>query len=329
MMKELIRASKALPNCFLVAIGLLLCLSSDAAFAAQKRKPATDCSSASNKNKPPCAVESPTGQITVFWPKLRMTNAVARVFDGKMEVWIDKTLAGVVVGEEPLALTLPNGPHKLELKPYDDYLENIRPIKATEITVSAQKPLYFQILDQGFSINASELDAATAQTVLAGGDAPKTESNANATPSLMSFFSSESKAKSDSAPSQAGPAGNAASGPLAATASLNLYWPRPALGLGFLDKYSSDIPVYLDEKRVGAIKLGEYVSLKVPTGEHTLGLDVGLGGGRLLKQDFLVGANETRHFHMQNQDTYRLLEDSPEDAAGYAKGLNQRQAAAQ
>jgi hypothetical protein len=326
MMNKLIRAGKAFPNCLLVAIGLLLCLSSNGALAAQKRKPATDCSSAANQNKPPCVVESPTGQVTVFWPKLRMTNAAARIFEGKMEVWIDDARAGIVLGDDPLTLTLPNGPHKLELRPYDDYLENIRPIKAKQIAVSAQKPLYYQILDQGFSITASELDAATAQTVLSGGDAPKTESDAS--PSLMSFFSSEPKAKSDAGPSQASLAGNAANTP-SASAAVYLYWPKPAIGLGFLEQYSSDIPVYVDDRRIGAIKLGEYMSLKVPTGEHTLGLDVGLGGGRLLKQDFLVGANETRHFHMQNQDSFRLLEDSPEDAADYVKGLRQREASAQ
>ncbi len=297
MMKELIQAGKAFPNCLFVAIGLLLCLSADHALAAQKRKPATNCASASNQNKPPCVVESPTGQVTVFWPKLRMTNAAARIFEGKMEVWIDDARVGIVLGDDPLTLTLPNGPHKLELRPYDDYLENIRPIKPTQIAVSAQKPLYFQILDQGFSIKASELDAGTAQAVLAGGEPPKTESNA--TPSLMAIFSSEPKAKPDAGPSQAALAGNEANRPSASSA-VYLYWPRPALGLGFLDKYSSDIPVYVDERRIGAIKIGEYLSLKVPTGEHTLGLDVGLPGGRLLKQDFLVGANETRHFHLQN-----------------------------
>ena len=132
----------------------------------------------SNKNKPPCVVESPTGQVTVFWPKLRGSNAVGQVLELKMWVWIDKTRVGMVRDNAPLTLSLPNGPHTLELKPYDDWLENIRAPKQTQITVSAQKPLYLQIIHQGWSITASELDATTAQAVLSG-DEPKDEGNAS------------------------------------------------------------------------------------------------------------------------------------------------------
>ena len=97
-----------------------------------------------------------------------MGNAVARAFSSKIEVWIDKANAGMVNSSQPLTLSLPNGAHKLELKPFDDFLENIRPIRETQITVSAQKTLYFQIVDQGVVITVSELDAATAQAALAG-----------------------------------------------------------------------------------------------------------------------------------------------------------------
>jgi hypothetical protein len=112
MTKQLVRAGNALPNRLFVAIGLLLCLSVDGASAGQTRKPAstTDCASASNKNKPPCA--SPTGQVNVFRPKLS-GNALARVFNSKIEVWIDKAIVGVVNGDAPLTVSVPNGPHTL------------------------------------------------------------------------------------------------------------------------------------------------------------------------------------------------------------------------
>ena len=86
MLKQLVRVSNAFPNRLFVALGLLLCLCADGAWAAQTRKPASqpDCASASNKNKPPCIVESPTGQVTVFWPKLRASNAVGQVLESKM-----------------------------------------------------------------------------------------------------------------------------------------------------------------------------------------------------------------------------------------------------
>ncbi len=118
----------AFPSRRFIAISFLVCLCADGALAAQTHKPAnpTDCASASNKSKPPCVAESPTGQVTVFWPKLRASNAVGQVLESKMVVWIDKARVGMVNQDAPLTLSLPNGPHTLELTPYDDWLENIR-----------------------------------------------------------------------------------------------------------------------------------------------------------------------------------------------------------
>ena len=111
--------------------------------------------------------------------------------------------------------------------------------------------------------------------------------------------------------------------------TIYLYWPRPGLGLAFLDQYANDLPVFLDGKRIGAVKLGEFLTVKMPPGEHALGLDVGLSNGRLLKKDFLLGAGSTSHFHIENQDAVRMVEDSPEEAADLVKGLRQREVLAQ
>ena len=330
MLKQLVRVGNAFPNRLFVAVSLLLCLCADGAWAAQTRKPAstTDCASAANKNKPPCVAESPTGQVTVFWPKLRTSNAVGRVLESKMEVWIDKARVGMVNQDAPLTLTLPNGPHTLELKPYDDWLENIRPPKATQITVSAQRPLYLQIIHQGWAITASELDASTAQAVLSGGE-PKDEGSAStsqaavsdkepkdkaeAFPSLAALFSDDTKTKTPSGP----------------PATIHLCWPRPALDFGFLDQFNTAVPVFRNGKPIGAITTGADLVVTVPSGEQVLGLDVGLSSGRLLKQNFILGAGTTRYFHVQHHDEFRMMEDSPEEAADYAKGLRQREVSAQ
>ncbi len=250
-----------------------------------------------------------------------MGNAIARTFESKMEVWIDKAMVGMVVGDKPLTLSLPNGPHKLELKPYDDYLENIRPAKETQITVSAQKPLYFQILDQGYLITASELDASTAQAMLSGKE-PTDERNVSTSEAPVS--GKEAKDKPNASLSLAALAGTDTKMP-SGSGSIYLYWPKHGLGLGFLDKFSTDYPVFLDGKRIGAITNGDYLVVKVPSGEHTLGMDVGLPFGRQLKQDFVLGVGSTRHFHVEHQDAFRMFEDSPEEAADYAKGLRQRE----
>ncbi len=341
MMKKLVWTGKAFPGLVLAAAALLSCLFADGAAAAQPRKAPSpiDCASASQKNKPPCAPERQTGEITVFWPKLHLSNALSRTINSKMEVWIDKANVGLVHGNTPLTLTLPNGPHVLALKPFDDYLENIRPIKETQITVSSQKPLYFQIIDQGYSISASELDAATAQSVLAGKEAPAQTAPSAAEPSSSvsqapvsgvsqtSVSSEAPKGKPSANQFQTAVAGN--NPPTASQqATIYLYWPKPALGLAFLDELATDVPVYLDEKRIGSIKLGEFLEVKVPSGEHALALDVGLSYGRLLKKDFVLGASEKRHFHIENHASFSLFEDSPEDAVDFAKGLKQRAAIA-
>ena len=120
-----------------------------------------------------------------------------------------------------------------------------------------------------------------------------------------------------------------AKAPSGPPAKIHLYWPRPALDFGFLDKFNTAVPVFLNGKRVGAIATGEYLVVKVPSGEEVLGLDVGLSSGRLLKQDFILGAGTTRYFHVQHHDEFRMAEDSPEEAADYAKGLRQREVSAQ
>ncbi len=344
MLKQLVRMGNAFPCGLLIAISLLLCLFADGAWATHTRKPAStpDCASASNKNKPPCVVESPTGQVTVFWPRLRASNAVGQVLEANMVVWIDKARVGMVKSDKPLTLSLPNGPHTIELAPFDDWLENIRAPKQTQITVSAQKPLYLQIIHQGWSITASELDATTAQAVLSGGE-PKDEGSAsasqvvapdketkdnepkggNALTSLAALFSNDTKTTNDAK------ATSDVKTPVGPPATIHLYWPRPALDLGFLDKFNTGVPVVLDGKSIGVVATGDYLVVKVPSGEHVLGLDLNLPVYRLLKKDFILGAGTTRYFHVEHHDEFRMVEDSPEEAADYGKGLRQREVAAQ
>ncbi len=340
MLKQLVRVGNAFPNRLFVAISLLLCLCADGAFAAQTRKPAstTDCASASNKNWSSCVVESPTGQVTVFWPKLRASNAVGQVLESRMDVWVDKARVGMVNEDAPLTVSLPNGPHTLELRPYDDWLENIRPPKQTQITVSAQRPLYFQIIYQGWSITASEIDAPTAQAVLSGGE-PKGAGSAS--PSQAAVSDKEPKDKAEAPSLLASLIGgdtktgtdtktsNDAKTPSGPPATIHLYWPRPALDLGFLDKFNTAVPVFMNGKRIGAIATGEYLVMKVPSGEHVLGLDVNVPIYRLLRQDIILGAGSTRYFHVEHHDEFRMVEDSPEEAADYGKGLRQREVSAQ
>lgn len=95
MLKQLVRMGNAFPCGLLIAISLLLCLFADGAWATHTRKPAStpDCASASNKNKPPCVVESPTGQVTVFWPNSARATLLAK--SSKQIWWCGSTRPGL------------------------------------------------------------------------------------------------------------------------------------------------------------------------------------------------------------------------------------------
>src|SRR5262249_6424362 len=147
-----------------------------------------------------------------------------------------------------------------------------------------------------------ELDAPTAQAVLSGAEPPKAEASApapqaaapqavgpQAAMSQAAVSGKEQKGRPGASASLAAPA-VANMGTPSGAGTVYLYWPRPASVFGFLDKYATDLPVYLDGRRVGAVKVGEYLAVKASPGEHALGLDVGLSYGRLLKKDFILGA---------------------------------------
>jgi hypothetical protein len=290
MMKQLIQLGKAFPNRLFAAICLLLWLFAYGAPAIQK----CDCPCAQDKKQPSLA-ESPTGQVTILWP--RQDNMLARVFQSKVEVQIDTAVAGTVGSGAPLTVSVPNGPHKLVVKG-NDYLGAITKTNETQITVSAQKPLYYQIIDNGINVTASELDASTALALLPG-------ANTNTWQAISS-------------------------GTGTVTGTIYFYWPGNGLDFGFLDKLKTDLPVFLDGKRIGAFTNGDYLVVNAPPGEHVLSLDMSLSSGHLIKQKLTLGAGSTRYFHVEQGLDFRIREDSPDEAAEFAKrGLKQRAASMQ
>ncbi len=282
MLKQLVRIGKAFPSRLLIAIGLLLYFPVYWAPAAQK----CDCPCAKDKKKAN-APESPTGQVTIVWP--RDDTFLGRAFHSKIEVLIDTAAAGTVDFDAPLTVSVPNGPHKLVVKQKNGYLDTLSKTYESQITVSAQKPLYFQIIDKGVNIYTSELNAATALALLSTG--PKVPSG---------------------------------------TGTIYFYWPKAGLDFGFLDKLTTDSPVYLDGKRVGALTGGYYLMLKVPSGEHVLSVDMSLSSGPLLKQKLILEGGSEHYFHVEKRLDFHIIEDSPEESAEFAKkGLRQREVSAQ
>jgi hypothetical protein len=282
MMKQLVSVGKAFPNRLFAAVSLLLCLTVHGAPAAQK----CDCPCAKDKKQASVA-QSPTGQLTIVWP--RDDTFLGRAFHAKTEVQIDAAPVGTVDFDAPLTVSVPNGPHKLVIKQKNGYLDNLSKTYETQITVSAQNPLYFQIVEKGMSIYTSELNSATALAFLNTG--PKIPSG----PGTIYF-----------------------------------YWPKPGVSFGFLDSLNTDLPVYLDGKRIGVFTTGDYVLVKAPAGEHELSLDMSRSSGQLIRQKFTLEGGSTHYFHVEKRLDYHIIEDAPDESADFAKkGLRQREASMQ
>lgn len=159
MKKQLVWVGKAFPYRFFAAVSLLLAFHAYSAPSAPK----CDCPCAKDK-KLASVAEGPNGQVTVLWP--RNDTLLGRAFHSKIEVQIDTGAVGTVDFDAPLTVTVPNGTHKLVVKQRNGYLDTLSKTYETEISVSAQKPLYFQIIEKGLSIYTSELSAATALALL-------------------------------------------------------------------------------------------------------------------------------------------------------------------
>jgi len=114
------------------------------------------------------------------------------------------------------------------------------------------------------------------------------------------------------------------------TGTIYFYWPKSGFEIGFLDKLNTDLPVFLDGKRIGTFTNGDYLVVKVPSGDHVLALDMSLSSGPMLKKKIILGADSTRYFHVEKRLDFGIFEDSPEEAAEFArKELRQREASAQ
>lgn len=286
MLKKLVKSGGPFLAGFFAAIGLWACLP-----AAQGAPTPQNCDCPCAKDKKKAALaEGPTGQVTVILP--RPESVLARAFHAKLQVQIDDAVVGAVDFDAPLTVNVPNGPHKLQVKEGGTYLENLTSSNETPITISAQKPLFFQIVNNGLRSTVSELDAATAQSLI--------------------------------------PANHAETSTLSGPATVYLYWPRMGLDFGMLDQYGEDSQAYLDGKQLGSFKNGEYIEVKVPSGEHVLSVDMRSTSGDFIKKKFILGAGSTRYFHVQKGLDFHIVEDSPEDVADFAKrGLRQREASAQ
>jgi hypothetical protein len=274
---------KAFSNRFAIILAVLIALHGYGTPAAPK----CDCPCAKDARKLANAPEASAGQITILWP--RDASLLGRTLHSKADVLIDGTPAGSVDFDAPLTFSAANGPHKLTVSQKNGYLDALSKSYESQIAVSSQKPLYFQVVEKGTSVYTAELDQAAALALLTA--APKVPSGVG---------------------------------------TIYLYWPKAGLSLGFLDNLGTDLPVYLDNKRVGVFAMGDYLMVTAPAGEHLLSVDMALASGPAIREKFTLNGGSTRYFHIEKGIDYDIKEDGPDAAGTFAgKGLKQRQSASQ
>lgn len=170
MLKQLVRIGRDFPVRSLIAIGLLFCLPAQGLLAAQSCN--CPCAKdAKDKDKK----EAATGQLTILAP--RPDGILSRAFRSKIQVMVDGAAVGFVDSDTPLTVNAPNGPHTISVSDGSSYFAQISKAAETPITISAQKPLYLQIVNNGLGTSVSEMDAAMAQAMLhpeSAGNSPGT-----------------------------------------------------------------------------------------------------------------------------------------------------------
>jgi hypothetical protein len=96
---------------------------------------------------------------------------------------------------------------------------------------------------------------------------------------LVSISLSSALAFADSSDAQGGSAGakKESSRTLrqspAGVAQIYLYWPRD--GFGWFDSLTPDMEIYVDDKKIGAMLSGDYITTQVPIGNHVIAFRTG------------------------------------------------------
>jgi hypothetical protein len=80
-------------------------------------------------------------------------------------------------------------------------------------------------------------------------------------------------------------------------AQIYLYWPRQGLDPGWLDNLKPDIEILVDDKKVGALASGDYITAQVPTGDHVITFRSKFLSVPIAQNDLFVGEANTPHYY--------------------------------
>ncbi len=93
-------------------------------------------------------------------------------------------------------------------------------------------------------------------------------------------------------------------------AQIYLYWPRDELESGWVQSLSQslspDMEIYVDDKKVGAMVSGDYITAQVPTGNHVVAFRTGFFSLPITRNNIVVAGSNAKHY-------YRIFRIFPKD----------------
>jgi hypothetical protein len=149
---------------------------------------------------------------------------------------------------------------------------------------------------------------------------------------LISIFLSSALAYADPSGAKAGSAGakkelarTPHQGP-AGIAQIYVYWHGDSLEPGWVQSLSRgilpDMEVHVDDQKIGGILVGQYITAKVPTGNHTFAFKAGFFSLPMMTTTINVAGTGTHYYRIyrvfprNDPDAVRLyLEEAPEARA--------------
>lgn len=118
---------------------------------------------------------------------------------------------------------------------------------------------------------------------------------------LVSIFLSSALTFADSNGAQDGSVGAKKASPPAsrqssgAVAQIYLYWPRD--GFGWLNSLTPDMEIYVDDKKIGTMLSGDYITTQVPIGNHVIAFRTGILSLPMTRNNISITTANTKHYY--------------------------------
>ncbi len=81
----------------------------------------------------------------------------------------------------------------------------------------------------------------------------------------------------------------------AGVAQIYLYWPRD--GLGWLNSLLPDMEIYVDDKKIGTMLSGNYITTQVPIGNHVIAFRAGILSLPMTRNNISIAEANTKYYY--------------------------------